>query len=97
MSEGTDPSEKKRVQKHQARANVQRSFAAVAEEGWNHQKGTWTEDHAGRVWTRLRDNTFPRIGQRPIIDLHPKDVIGIIRDIEGPVFITFAFSYEHIE
>ncbi|WP_444925201.1 phage integrase central domain-containing protein [Microbulbifer sp. DLAB2-AF] len=61
---------------------MDRSFAAVAEEWWNHQKGTWTEDHANRVWTRLRDNTFPRIGQRPIADLQPQDVIAIVRDIE---------------
>ncbi|WP_323845305.1 tyrosine-type recombinase/integrase [Microbulbifer magnicolonia] len=83
LEEGKDPSQQKRVEKHQARANVERSFAAVAEEWWNHQKGTWTEDHAGRVWTRLRDNTFQRIGQRPIADLHPQDVIAIVRDIEG--------------
>ncbi|WP_444922634.1 phage integrase central domain-containing protein [Microbulbifer sp. CnH-101-G] len=61
---------------------MDRSFAAVAEEWWNQQKGTWTEDHANRVWTRLRDNTFPRIGQRPIAYLQPQDVIAIVRDIE---------------
>ena len=83
LAEGQDPSAQKRVEKYQARANVERSFAAVAEEWWHHQKGTWTEDHAGRVWTRLRDNTFPRIGQRPIADIHPQDVISIIREIEG--------------
>lgn len=83
LADGQDPSAQKRVEKYQARANVERSFAAVAEEWWHHQKGTWTEDHAGRVWTRLRDNTFPRIGQRPIADIHPQDVISIIREIEA--------------
>ncbi|BBM02045.1 integrase arm-type DNA-binding domain-containing protein [Microbulbifer sp. GL-2] len=82
LAEDRDPSAQKRVEKHQARVNIDLSFAAVAEEWWNHQKGTWTEDHANRVWTRLRDNTFPRIGQRPIADLHPQDVIAIVRDIE---------------
>ncbi|WP_444889489.1 tyrosine-type recombinase/integrase [Microbulbifer sp. DLAB2-AA] len=82
LEEGRDPSVQKRVEKHQTRVNIDQSFAAVAEEWWNHQKGTWTEDHANRVWTRLRDNTFLRIGQRPIADLHPQDVIAIVRDIE---------------
>ncbi|WP_444919249.1 tyrosine-type recombinase/integrase [Microbulbifer sp. JMSA003] len=77
-----DPSARKRVEKNQTRVNIDRSFTAVAEECWNHQKETWTEDHANRVWTRLRDNTFPRIGQRPIDDLHPQDVIAIVRDVE---------------
>ncbi|WP_444882646.1 tyrosine-type recombinase/integrase [Microbulbifer sp. PSTR4-B] len=82
LADDRDPSAQKRVEKHQARVSIDRSFAAVAEEWWNHQKGTWTEDHANRVWTRLRDNTFPRIGQRPIADLQPQDVIAIVRDIE---------------
>ncbi|USD20785.1 integrase arm-type DNA-binding domain-containing protein [Microbulbifer variabilis] len=82
LAEDHAPSAQKRVEKYQARVSIDRSFAAVAEEWWNHQKGTWTEGHANRVWTRLRDNTFPRIGQRPIADLQPQDVIAIVRDIE---------------
>ncbi|QFT56228.1 Prophage CP4-57 integrase [Microbulbifer sp. THAF38] len=82
LEEGRDPSVQKQVEKHQARVNIDQSFAAVAEDWWNHQKGTWTEDHANCVWTKLRDDTFPRIGQRPIVDLQPQDVIAIVRDIE---------------
>ncbi|WP_444928241.1 tyrosine-type recombinase/integrase [Microbulbifer sp. TRSA002] len=82
LAEDRDPSAQKRVEKYQARSNIDRSFAVVAEEWWNQQKGTWTENHANRVWTRLRDNTFPRIGQRPIADLQSQDVIAIVCDIE---------------
>ncbi|WP_444921346.1 tyrosine-type recombinase/integrase [Microbulbifer sp. CnH-101-G] len=82
LENGQDPSIQRKIEKHQVRENKDRSFATVAEDWWKHQKGTWTENHAHRVWSRLCDNAFPRIGQRPIADIHPHDVIAIVRDIE---------------
>ncbi|MFS1524823.1 Arm DNA-binding domain-containing protein [Microbulbifer sp. 2304DJ12-6] len=49
LAEGRDPSTQKQLEKYQARVNVEHCFAIVAKEWWNHQKGTWTEDHARRV------------------------------------------------
>lgn len=83
IAEGVDPGLKKKQAKQQARVNMDHSFESLAKEWWQHQKGTWTEDHANRVWVRLRDNSFPVIGQRPITEIHPQDVIAIIRQVEG--------------
>ena len=54
----------------------------AAKEWWEHQKGTWSEDHANRVWTRLRDNSFKAIGHLPVNDLTPTIIISTVRAIE---------------
>ncbi|WP_415857775.1 tyrosine-type recombinase/integrase [Alteromonas macleodii] len=40
------------------------------------------ENHARRVWLRLKDNSFASLGKRPISTIRPRDVIETVRDIE---------------
>ncbi|CAA0097808.1 Prophage integrase IntA [BD1-7 clade bacterium] len=54
----------------------------MAEEWWHHQKDVWKESHAKRVWTRLKINVFPLIGQHPVSDLKPQEIILVVRAIE---------------
>lgn len=82
VAEGIDPSEKKKRDKQRATIEIEHSFELQAKEWWQHQRGTWTDGHADRVWTRLRDNTFKMIGRRPITEITPQDVIAIIRAVE---------------
>ena len=83
LSNGVDPADAKKEAKVEAKKNTDDSFSSVAEEWWHHQKGTWTEGHANRVWIRLRDNSFPMIGKKPIAKIHPQDIIAVIRKVEG--------------
>lgn len=82
VAEEVDPAEKKKREKHQARVDVAHSFELLANEWWQHQKGVWKDDHADRVWIRLRDNAFPMMGRLPVNDIRPQDVIAIVRKIE---------------
>jgi integrase len=82
LADGVDPSHKKKKDKRQAIVNMENSFEVMAKEWWEHQRGTWTQGHTERVWTRLRDNAFPAIGQTPITEIHPQDVIAVIRQVE---------------
>ncbi|EGG95323.1 prophage CP4-like integrase [gamma proteobacterium IMCC1989] len=82
IANGIDPAQKKQDQKRSVHQVVELTFANMAEEWWNHQKGTWKDHHANRVWTRLKDNSFPLVGHRAIEDISPQDVIAIIREIE---------------
>lgn len=83
FSTGTDPSFSRKQKKRSSAAEQGNSFATVAREWWLHQKGTWTEDHANRVWTRLNDNTASALGGRPIVGIGPQDIIPVIREIEN--------------
>jgi len=80
---GIDPAQYKQEQKRKTQEVKELTFSILADEWWNHQKGTWKTDHANRVWTRLKDNTFSNIGHRPIAEISPQDVIAIIRQVEN--------------
>lgn len=83
LREGRDPCLEKKRKKQQARLGVESSFSALAKEWWEHQKGTWTETHASRVWIRLKDNSFKVLGNQPITDITPQDIIVVMRNIES--------------
>jgi integrase len=82
VAKGVDPGAKKQQEKHDSKINFDNSFEILAREWWEHQKGTWTEDHANRVWSRLKDNSFKVIGHLPVNDITPQVIISTIRVIE---------------
>lgn len=82
IAEGIDPNLEKKEAKRQKLLSDGLLFSIVAEEWWNNQKGTWTEDHAKRVWIRLRDNSFKELDIKPIDQIQPQDVLFVIREIE---------------
>jgi integrase len=82
LRKGQDPAEQKQLVKREAILDSALKFSVIAQEWWDHQKGSWTQDHANRVWARLKDNTFDAIGHKPITEIQPPDVIAIVRKIE---------------
>lgn len=82
LRKGIDPSQEKQRKKRQAVFDSTTAFENIAREWWHHQKGTWTKDHAQRVWLRLKDNSFSSLGHRSIGEIEPQDVILVIRKIE---------------
>jgi integrase len=82
LADGKDPSEKKKVTLTEDISSSSDTFSSLCKEWWEHQRGTWTEDHANRVWSRLEDNTFKQIGGMDIRVIKPQDVISTVRKIE---------------
>ena len=83
LGAGTDPSKAKQEQKRQSVLVDNNPFEAIAREWWEHQKGTWTADHANRILGRLEADVFPYVGNTPIKEITPQDVIAIARRIEA--------------
>jgi len=83
IREGIDPAEQKRDVKRDRLAKQIDNFRSIAQEWWEHEKDTWKPEHASRVILRLEQNAFPSIGNRPIVDIHPQDVIQIVRHTEN--------------
>lgn len=83
LNTGTDPSKAKQDQKRKAVLADGSLFSLIAREWWEHQKGTWTADHANRILGRLEADAFPYLGDTPIKDITPQDVIAVARRIEA--------------
>lgn len=83
IAEGIDPARERAQEKLGLALAHENTLEKIAEEWWHHQKGTWTEDHASRVWKRLHDNVLSKIGSMPIADIEPDHVISAVRRVEG--------------
>jgi len=83
LASNIDPAQEKQRQRRDTVIEQGSLFSSLAEEWWEHQKGTWKEEHARRVWARLRDNALPTLGTRPIAEIQPQDIIVAIRKVES--------------
>jgi len=80
LSVGKNPSREKKLRKYRHQNNT---FAEVAEEWWNKQKGGWTEDHARRVWVSIENEINPRIGPIPVYELTSPECLQVIQKVEA--------------
>jgi len=82
LADGIDPSEHKKAQKQAQKEMITNTFEALARE-WHDKKSTiWTKRHALGVMKRLELNVFSRLGNRPVAEITPKEVLAAIRRIE---------------
>jgi integrase len=82
LAENKDPAKEKQREKRRVVVHQESLFSMLAEEWWNHQKGTWKDYHANRVWGRIKDDVLPQLGQRSITEITPQDIIAVVRKIE---------------
>ncbi len=83
IAKGIDPAIERKREKHPQLFDDKEKFSSLALEWWNNQKGSWTEEHAKRVWQRLRDNSFAILDSKSIVDIEPQDVLQVVRSIES--------------
>ena len=81
LESGVDPSKQKKVA-HEA-VNTQNSLRAVSEEWFEKFKGGWKPDHAKDTWARLEKNVLDYVGNRPIGDIKPLELLEVLRKIEA--------------
>ena len=82
LKEGVDPGTEKRQARAAQSAHGGATFRAVAEEWVKNQRNVWVDTHAKTVEERLTANVYPYIGDRPIADIAPQDVLPLLRKIE---------------
>ncbi|WP_245573470.1 tyrosine-type recombinase/integrase [Marinimicrobium agarilyticum] len=83
LLDGRDPAQEKRRKRAEAVVTDTNRFSNLARDWWEQQKGTWTEDHADRIWGRMENDVVPHIGHLLISEIRPQDIIEVIRKIEG--------------
>jgi hypothetical protein len=83
LANGEDPSQVKQEIVRAKKIRATNGFEAIAREWWENQKGNWTERHANRVLRTLKADVFPYIGNKPIAEIQPPEVLAVIRRVEA--------------
>jgi integrase len=86
LANGVDPSAIKQKAK-QAKVKIlqiaENSFRNLATEFHKVKSPMWTEGHAKQWMGNLEKYAMPIIGNKPIIDIEPMDIMQIMRDMEA--------------
>lgn len=82
LIEGIDPSQAKKDDAIQNKLNAATTFEAVAIEWHSNNLDRWSEGHGKNLLHRLKTDIFSEIGQRPINEITPPELLGVIRKIE---------------
>lgn len=83
IAQGHDPSEEKRRAKLSSQANQQNTFQAVALEWHGKQSNTWAETTARNIRRSMELDIFPWLGNRPINEITPPELLNVLRKIES--------------
>ena len=81
-STGADPVQVRKVEKLKATRTDGDTFKAVALEWYGKQAPQWSESHAERSLRQLERDLFPWIGDRPMIDIHPMELLSALQKVE---------------
>lgn len=82
VAQGIDPSALRQQRKASSELTAANSFGAVATEWFERQKTQWSERHAGRIWRRIEQDILPWLGQRPLHEVRPPEVLQALRRVE---------------
>ena len=79
LSGGADPSMQKKI----AARTRENTFEAITREWHDNRKTAWTERYAEDVLERIAGNIFPYLGNRPVNEITPPELLGVLRKIEA--------------
>lgn len=79
---GTDPVQQRKHEQRLARIRAENAFEAIACEWHGQMASRWTEGHAKAVLWSLKRDAFPTLGDRPIAEITPAEVLDTLRAVE---------------
>lgn len=83
VAQGIDPSAHRKAERTARAHRAANSFEVVAREWLTKHSPRWVASHADRIRRRLERDVFPWIGERPIAELTPPEILAVLRRIEG--------------
>jgi hypothetical protein len=82
IANGVDPGIMKQTSKRAARIAQGNSFEAVAREWYAKHSPRWAPSHSETIISRLERDIFPWIGNHPIAEITPPQLLQVLRRIE---------------
>lgn len=83
LANDADPSAIKKETKRVLQTATVNSFSALAKELHKVKAPMWTEGHAKQWMLNMEKYAFPVIGERPIAEIEPMELVGIMREVEA--------------
>lgn len=90
IAEGVDPAAKKKADKAERSDRIANTFEVVAREWFEKSKNQWIEKHAVRTLRLFERDLFPFIGQIPIKEIKPRDLLDCLHKVEKRGTISTA-------
>ena len=91
-----DPSDVQRAKKVTKTESQENSFKAVGLEWFAKEKPHWSDSHIKRVNGMLNKELFPFIGDRPLLDITPPDLLACLRRVESRGAIETAHRVKQV-
>lgn len=82
LAKGINPSEARKADKIALRFAHDNNFEAVAREWHSSKTTTWSDGYAKEVLNCLEKDIFPYVGQRPIEQIEPLELLTVLQKIE---------------
>lgn len=83
LDQGVDPAAERKRQKLLAAAAQVLTFKRVAKDWHDTRKHEWTPAYAIQIWNRLEEDIFPDLGERPIAEIEPKEMLAVLKKVEA--------------
>jgi len=83
LSHGIDPMAERMAGKAALMAATKHTFEKIAELWLAHWKGNKCTRHWETTKNRLRGNVYPSLGERPIAEIEPMELVQLAKDIEA--------------
>lgn len=83
LAKGIDPGVARKAKKAARVGNAVNSFEIVAREWLTKFIDPLKESHRKRVYARFENDIFPYLGGRPIAEITPMELLGVVKKIEN--------------
>ncbi len=83
LAENRDPGFERKTEKLVAAFRAGNTFEGVAREWWEAKRNGWSESHTQATLHRLEKELFPVLGGRPVAEIEPAELLGVIRTVEA--------------
>ncbi|HEY9069528.1 MAG TPA: integrase arm-type DNA-binding domain-containing protein [Candidatus Ozemobacteraceae bacterium] len=85
---GKDPAECRKAEKIEATLRAVNTFRAVALEWFEVRRHGWTVGHAKHIMNYFTKDVFPWMGDRPIAEITPPELLAVVRRVEARAIPT---------
>ena len=83
IANGIDPALVRKAQKQATAERIANSFKVIALEWYVKQSPSWVSGHGDKIIRRFERDIFPWLGDKPILDITPKELLATLRRIEN--------------